>query len=92
MRVQHKALLAEFRLEIGGQKCIIMYMHLKKLSNSYRTGLIKKKKERLLSFFNFRLRHYSPATAPLPSYSLVTAWSAGGASANSSPATAAAPY
>src|SRR5215217_5163975 len=60
MRVQHKALLAEFQLEIGGQKCIIMYMHLKKLSNSYRTELIKKKKERHLSFFNFRLRHYLP--------------------------------
>jgi|SRR5215212_8029221 len=60
MRVQHKALLAEFQLEIEGQKCIIMYMHLKKLSNSYRTELIKKKKERHLSFFNFRLRHYLP--------------------------------
>jgi hypothetical protein len=79
MRVQHKALLAEFRLEIGGQKCIIMYMHLKKLSNSYRTELIKKKKERLLSFFNFRLRHYLPRyrTAPILfiSYGLVSRWS-----------------
>jgi hypothetical protein len=79
MRVQHKALLAEFRLETGRQKCIIMYMHLKKLSNSYRTELIKKKKERLLSFFNFRLRHYLPrhrtASILFISYGLVSRWS-----------------
>jgi hypothetical protein len=44
--VQHGPLLAEFQLEIGGQKRI-MYMYLLKNKQlSYRTELIKKKEGR----------------------------------------------